>query len=135
MFRQISWFTYLEFIAAVLVIYYTVVFIVYYKCQVAKLHWVNLFGQNTTTTSTKMKTEAEAINNLMEEIQQCIYKANKNRSPKEEILFAIHGLINDKRFQAIKQPYKNIINDFVSETFENIYSIHLDEEELIVLWT
>jgi len=136
MFRQISWNTYFEFIVVVLVIYYIVVFIVHYKSQITNLQLINSFEKDTTTVNTKIKPGTEQIDNLLEEIQQCIHQANRNRSPKEEILFALHGLINDERFQAInKQSSKNIINDLVVKTFENIYSIHLNEEDLIVLWT
>jgi hypothetical protein len=136
MFRQISWNTYLEFIAFVLAIYYIVVFIVHYKNQITNLELINSFEKDTTTVNSKMEPGTEHIESLLEEIQGCIHQANRNRCPKEEILFAIHGLINDEALQAFdKQSCKNVINDLVAKTFENVYSIHLNEEDLTVLWT
>ncbi len=135
MFRQISWNTYLEFIAVVLVIYYLVVFIIHYRSKGLKVQLIGLFGKGCTTTNSTVRSKAESLERLLEEIQISIHQAARNKSPKEEILFGLYSLINSEKFQAIdKQPYKNRINDFVSKTFEDIHSIHLTEEDVAVMW-
>jgi hypothetical protein len=136
MFRQISWYTYWEFIAVVLVIYYLVVFIIYYRSKGMGLQLIKLLRKGSpTTTNSTVKPKAETLESLLAEIQISIHQAQRNGSPKEEILFGLHSLINSEKFQDIDQQFsKNGINDFVSKTFEDIHSIHLNEEDLAVMW-
>jgi hypothetical protein len=80
-------------------------------------------------------SDAENLNNLLNELKMSIQKAGKSASPKEEIIFALRKQLTHEQFQSANNlSFRNHINDFISNTCKSFCSIHLSEEDLRVLW-
>lgn len=141
MLSQLSWSFYFKLITVVVITYYSAVFLLCYslrdlKTILSKLQIAQGFTIKPATKSDKIFTgPADNIKGLIGDIKDCIQQASKNCSPKDELMFAVHKIINAEYYrQADIQSFRNYINDFISKTTEQYCSIHLSEEDLRVLW-
>ncbi len=136
-----SWKTYFEIVAVALVIYYALILLVFNRNDIIKLLSLRFqtapFQKNVIEDALHKGTSetSNVLAALPTEIKYVIQQANNNKSPKEEMLFALQKLFSDDSIQAIHDPFfKKQISEFILKECESICSIHLSEEDLRVLW-
>ena len=144
MLNQISWATYFQTIAILLIIYYVIILFLFYKKEMSQLVVQNTQpgfaieqpGQDIfPEVNRETFIQSEAIEYILDEVRALIRQAGYSRSPKEEILFALQKLISSDRFQTIREsPFPDAINNLIAEECQTNCSMHLSEEDLKRLW-
>lgn len=141
MFSQISWSAFFESVAIVSILYYAAILTLYYRSELLKLTALkfSLLKSDKTVEKTQdhdsSSEKLASIDDLYNSINFNIRKAGKEVSSKEELLFGLRSFIaaHQSELSALSVS-KPEINNYVSNTVENICSIHLNEEDLQVLW-
>lgn len=141
MFRQISWSAFFESVAIVSILYYATILVLFYRSELLKLTALkfSLLKPGKTVRKTQDHTlpsgRLVSTDDLYSNIAFNIRKAAKAMSSKEELLFGLRSFIaaHQSELSALSVS-KPDINNYVSNTVENICSIHLNEEDLQVLW-
>jgi hypothetical protein len=151
MLKSISWSSYWLFVIATAVIYYAVVCCKFYMGEIKqffagdsrlvfKKNPLKNFSASTNTNGKYNAIEAlshqelmPAINQFINEIKITLEYSAKNNLIKQEIIFSIQHL--SKKYALIKNSrFKSFINNYVLVECSNYCSIHLDEDELNMLW-
>jgi hypothetical protein len=149
MVNNISWASYLYAISFILVIYYIVVLILYYRNDLQKYFLKSRESFNSPSTNRTAKVEKNeaqiieprinnehkngSIEKLLSNIKSLIKTSASRKFPREELLLSLQlELKNQSAFQ--DSTYRDIINNYIIEACENYYSIHLSEEEVSALW-
>ena len=147
MLKSITWSSYWLIIVAVIFIYYIIICGKFYVNEIKNIFARNsrLYkekGRNFPSFCKNEKDDAHfkstdelmrAINQFVSEIKTTLEHSAKNRLMKEEIIFSIQHL--SKKYALIKNsPFKSFINNYVLAECSNYCSIHLDEDELNMLW-
>lgn len=142
MLSQISWSSYFEFVAIVLIIYYSIVLVAFYKSDIKKGMSLK-FQASSPLSNTGMgisedentPQQVEPPNRLVDEIKALIRQAGYNLTPKEEILSALRRLFLSEGFESIDRSlFKVRINTIIAKECKAHCSIHLSEEDLSVVW-
>ena len=145
MLNQISWANYFEAIAILAVIYYVAILFVYCKADILQLLAVkpqHSFVSNVNETGTLKNSSSNEHSDLatqfeynIEELKALIRQSGYSQSPREEVLFALQKLLTTERFQSIyNSPFKDAVNNLISDECQTNCSIHLSEEDLQGLW-
>ena len=113
MLNQISWGSYFEFVAILIVIYYSLIFFVFYRKGLSNR--LPLKFQTVQSSENEMDSEhSESIAYLRDETKAFIHQAGYSRSAKEEILFGLQKLISSERFESVDRSiWKDRINNFI----------------------
>ena len=151
MLKSISWSSYWPFIIATIVIYYVIICSKFYLSEIKQFFAGNskLLSNNNAQKNFSLLTNTNGkhnalevsshqelmpmINQFINEIKTMLEHSGKNNLIKQEIIFSIQHL--SKKYSLIKNsPFKSFINNYVLVECSNYCSIHLDEDELNMLW-
>lgn len=136
MLKQISWTEYFVAIGLLLLIYYVLIVVVYFrsdiwqlvsgKKQLALATAGNTVEQDVNTDEEKLYNNA---NNLIAELKLLFAK----KYVKEELIVALQQKL--KSYNFLKETaYQASINNFIELEAENKSSLYLSEEELRIVW-
>ena len=149
MINSISWASYLYAISIILVIYYVVVLILYFRNDLldyfvaskARLNRsstpqnteVHNSGTQKSEPNFKTEDEKDSIQELFSNIQSIVKTAASRNFPKEELLLSLQ--LRLKHQDGLNDStLRGIINNNIIEACEHHCSIHLTEEEINALW-
>jgi|SRR6266536_1798951 len=149
MLKSICWSSYWLFIITLAVIYYAVIGSKFYIAEIKQLFagkskplfkksslknfYVSTNGKHDALEASSHEELMPAINQFINEIKTTLEHSAKNNLIKQEIIFSIQHL--SKKYTLIKNsPFKSFINNYVLVECSNYCSIHLDEDELNMLW-
>ena len=156
---SITWSEYGVIILAALVVYYTVLVILYFKNEVLSLRFkkeqhknnlssegnelyqadkeLNSFSQNKIDDDISLVQETDETFQQVEELtaslKEAIAMAVDNEYVKEEFILSIQLLL--KKYHFLKGSlFEEAINDLIISECEKYRSIHLSAKELVMLW-
>lgn len=156
---SITWSEYGVIILAALVVYYTVLVILYFKNEVLSLRFkkeqhknnlssegnelyqadkeLNSFSQNKIDDDISLVQETDETFQQVEELtaslKDAIAMAVDNEYVKEEFILSIQLLL--KKYHFLKGSlFEEAINDLIISECEKYRSIHLSAKELVMLW-
>ena len=157
MFSQISWASYVQIVALILVAYYAFTLYKYYRHDFLHLFKgkQNLQTDNLALTGTNQhrdvynnciqdhsdympKEELDneyslLINTLSDEVKAFILEAGNNSFDKDQILASLQLLLGKYPF-INSSPYKESIQNIIKQECEYKCSVHLSEDDLDGLW-
>ena len=155
MFSNVSWGTYLIFLAITAVIYYSYVGVTYYKKELARLFnrqasssvgqrtfdsllapQSNDVGHDDEFFEEELNTDDDSLSaQLKRMLEPFIERSAYAQSPKTELMFGIHiELAKEKYAAMVGTPEQSIINAWIIDACERYCSIQLGEDELQTLW-
>jgi len=156
---SITWSEYGVIILAALVVYYTVLVILYFKNEVLSLRFkkeqhknnlssegnelyqadkeLNSFSQNKIDDDISLVQETDEtfqqVVELTASLKDAIAMAVDNEYVKEEFILSIQLLL--KKYHFLKGSlFEEAINDLIISECEKYRSIHLSAKELVMLW-
>lgn len=150
MLKNISWSSYLIFMLIVLIIYYIIICLKYYKSEIKDIlsGRSNMFSKlksgnakifaarNQNRLHHDQSHERDlfsVVNQLTEEINDSLKQAAANNLIKEELIYSLQQLAK-KYFQIKGTPFQSFISNYVLVESANYSSIHLSEEDLNTMW-
>jgi hypothetical protein len=153
MIKQISWASYFTAIGVTLTFYYTIICFKYYLNDIkeilaGKSKWFfkgKLFDSSIkarhnfeTTANNFEETDNNqnlfpVINQIAQEIKMTLEDAARKNQARQEVVCALQLLL--RKYTAIKQtPFELIVNNYILIECSNYCSIHLEKEEVNMLW-
>ena len=148
MLNNISWASYAYAIGIILGIYYLFIILFFFRNELQNLfvyqkNTVVLTGeksiysiQNNSSEAGEQFAEKKADSETQElllSLQSLIKKAGALKYPKEELLLSLQ--LKLQHYPALKaRRLKDSINIFIKEECQNNCSIHLEDDEVKVLW-
>lgn len=155
MFKDISWASYGMFILITLLVYYATIGCLYYLNEIKqvfsgksnlflKLNGSKKFAAVATNSSTNLSKNENitlqqedeihpVVSNYMSDIKSTLEYAASNNLIKQEIIYSLQQLAN--KYSSIKDsPFKSFITNYTLIECDNYCSIHLDEDELKLIW-
>jgi hypothetical protein len=136
----ITWSTYFEAIAILLVIYYAGIFFVFYRKDIPnslslKSGAMAFYNEIKASKNHTDLDHPGLPDQLYDEIKAILVASNNANLSKETLLFNLQQLLSNERFRHVtKTTFQNMINDFIVQHCINICSIHLSGEDMEVLW-
>lgn len=139
-----SWASYWAILAIITVFYYIFICFKFYRAEIRQLITgkSNLFARLRTTKKIGNRFEFidesqqelfPVINQFVQEIKMFLQGALQKNLQREEIVYAFQLLL--KKYSSIKgTPFQSIINNYIINECSTYCSIHLDEDELNMLW-
>ena len=155
MFNNISWSSYFSIIAAITVIYYFLMAVIFYRNEITKI----IFSGNLNLRSipAKAKRESSIINSgkdseekyisdekedaiqssivheLINELNKVFKKSSEKKFLKEELIVALQLTL--KNYLLLKSgPFCEAINSLIELESQSQCSIYLNEDEMELLW-
>lgn len=153
MIKAISWNEFLTFTGLLMVTYYVIITILFYrkefidilsnrkKIAFSKLSQKqniavpvsDIGASQSMHQSTADNTLMPVVHELMEELNQVITVARRKRYAKEELVFSIQQVLHN--YVQLKQTTFQIsINSYIESEIKNHCSIHLSAGEMNTLW-
>jgi hypothetical protein len=80
------------------------------------------------------KEEIELAHSLSSLLMETIYRARENKYPRQELVFALQGLMG-RYVRLADTDFRKAIDYLVKHQCERVCSICLKEEELKMMWT
>ena len=145
MIKQISWASYWTAIALTSIFYYVFICLRYYLSDIRqifagksksgfrkKVHGNSINGGSEITSSSQEEL-FPVINQLVQEIKMMLEDALQKKLRKQEILYGFQLLL--KKYPAVKDtPFESIVNNYILTECSNCCSIHIEKEEVNMLW-
>ena len=136
MFTSVSWQQYIIFISITAAVYYLYVLLRYYREEVInfikRTNNIPVVYEKKDNNKTII-TEDEALNELFGELKLLFELASKKNYSKEELMMALQLKLREHgHFK--NTPFKIAVSNFMATESENKCSIHLGEEDQLVLW-
>lgn len=129
MFSGISWQQYFIFLIIANAVYYTFVWVVFYKGRLPVLSGVATFRQNYMLGDDAPDEIMTTAQHIMDELRPIF----NGRSNKNELILAIQGKL--KRYNKWDEPgFRETLNEFITAESRTKCSIRLSEEDQRVLW-
>lgn len=147
MFSNIAWKDYWLFVLIAALVYYNIVMIVYFRKELVgflqgKLSRKRIpeFGEEDNFLDSELSEVPNAnvaspisFDDLQNEIRAKLEKARFAKSIRQEIIMSLQTILHNRHLD--EQPgIKEVLNNYIRETCENLCSIHLDEREINQLW-
>ncbi|SRR6266542_363595 len=144
MIKQISWAIYWTAIGITSVFYYVVICLRYYLSDIRQILAGKskfLFKKKTCDKSIVFENGKPSsqedlfpvINQLVQEIKITLEEALQKNLLKKEIIYAFQLLL--KKYPTVKgTPFESIVSNYILTECSNYCSIHLEEEEVNMLW-
>ncbi|MEJ7821176.1 MAG: hypothetical protein WKF85_02575 [Chitinophagaceae bacterium] len=127
---NISWKDYILFITTVLFPYYTWPHFIFYAKDILRICDTNKVPE------TKTENESEEIfgivYRLQDEVKGTIEEAATKKYLKEEIILSLQMVL--EKYTLGSTHFRFALNNFIERTSKNNCSIHLDEDELKLMW-
>lgn len=137
----ISWGSYFTAISIILIVYYAIVFLLYYRPEMQRiLRPGRSIGSNNPKRIIDQKiAESDSelfpkVHILTEELQQLISYSAQNAQSREHLLNALKSKLSDHHY-LVGSAFHPAINKFLKEETAKQCSIHFSEEDLCGFWT
>lgn len=144
MLNSISWASYIYAVCAILVVYYIFVGLLFYRLEA--VNYIKSLKEKYQSNANKLSSDGQLkreiipvvveLNSLEEVLLSLLFSIKKAASQKfikEELLQSLKSQIQFYVGKVIVLP-KEKINEYIVTTCETYCSIHLNEEDLKVLW-
>ena len=143
MFSNISWKDYSTFILVTVCIYYTIVFIIFYKTEIAGFltrfnsgsegNDNNWLSRQRGEEQTNDASADSVVEQLKSDITIALQKGGAKKLIKDEVMLSLQLILHN--YDSIKQSEsRQAMNNYIMEACENICSISLEIEEADRLW-
>lgn len=143
MFSNISWKDYSTFILVTVCIYYTIVFIIFYKTEIAGFltrfnsgsegNDNNWLSRQRGEEQTNDASADSVVEQLKSDITIALQKGGAKKLIKDEVMLSLQLILHN--YDSIKQSEsRQAMNNYIMEACENICSISLENEETDRLW-
>ena len=142
MFKTVSWSAYLVAVLVILVIYYTVLLVLYYRRDVLQLLRQSIKRDAFKAPGPFSPTDAEkkndpvlfsSVHELLEGFKELFFTAAQEGYPKEELVTALHAAL--KGYPHLKgSQLAPAIQTHIIQTAASICNIVLDENDMKRIW-
>ena len=129
MFSTVSWHDFFVTIAVLLVTYYTVLVLVFYRNDIATILREGLPRRNHSA--------AGAVNpvpeNILEELTALFEQAAQRKYHREELMQALQSYLKDHG-QFKGAPFQFAVNNHITESAASLCNISLEDADIRQLW-
>ena len=146
MFSKISWHSFILTIVILLIVYYIIIGILYYRNDILRLlkegFRIKAFQNPVADTRLSALTEKTVkgdpslfnqVHELMDELKNIFLEAASQNFHKEELLMALQSKL--KNYRNLKTtPFQTAINNHISQTASSICNTTFEDSELRQLW-
>ncbi|MEO6729816.1 MAG: hypothetical protein ABIN01_01270 [Ferruginibacter sp.] len=140
MLNNISWAGYVKSIALIILVYYTTVFILYYRVEILRLiskkRLVSIQGHAVNTGDQIAASDPElfpVVHLLMGELQQLLHQTALLSNSKPVLVDQLEKILTSHQGLA-HTAFIPAINKFLIEESSKQCFIHFSEEEVSALW-
>lgn len=130
MFTEISWQQYFIFIIIANLIYYTFIWIFFYKGKLPSLAGI----ARINTPSFHNDGQQEEVLSTVQHITEELSPVFSNKKNKNELILAIQFKLRPySNWQ--ESGFREAVNEFIAAESQSVCSIHLSESDLRAVWS